>query len=115
LKPDDDIRGLATRMNFSSKEDKSKNKSKKDSINKEYLKTLKDIYSIKIDSIYYPDHNFIFTTNKLNQLGFETILNIKNLQEGKHYLNIERTQKYRKTDSCYQKKIATIPFWYYKE
>lgn len=115
LKPEHDIRGLSSDIAFSTNNHTTLKEQKSDSIKTEYLNTLKNIYSIKIDTVDYTNYDFIFTTNRLNQLGFETVLNIKYLKEGKHFLNIERTQKYRRTDSTFQNKIVTIPFWYYKQ
>ncbi|WP_299224707.1 hypothetical protein [uncultured Psychroserpens sp.] len=77
-----------------------------------YLKTVNNIYSVRIDSINY-DSEFILTENKHQDLGFETFIKIKNLDEGKHYLKVIR-KRIRKEDTTYWR-VAKIPFWYYKD
>ncbi|WP_452224144.1 hypothetical protein [Lacinutrix chionoecetis] len=115
LKPNKDTRGISSGLAFSISMNDTEKTINIDSIKTEYLKTLKSIHTIKIDSVTYTDFDFILTLNRLDQLGFETVLDIKDLKEGKHLLQIERAQKYRKTDSTIQYKVANIPFWYYKQ
>lgn len=111
LKPQYDKRGLKSGLNFSFNEVvKIKNM---DSLKTEYLKTLTKIYSFKIDSIDFNQPEFIYTRHNNNQEGFETVLPLKNLTEGKHSLDIFRIEK---KDSINTKnKIVTIPFWHYSK
>lgn len=111
LKPQYDKRGLKSGLNFSFNEVvKIKNM---DSLKTEYLKTLTKIYSFKIDSIDFNQPEFIYTRHNNNQEGFETVLPLKNLTEGKHSLDIFRIEK---QDSINTKnKIVTIPFWHYSK
>ncbi|AXO81564.1 hypothetical protein DZC78_14605 [Olleya aquimaris] len=111
LKPQYDKRGLKSGLNFSFNEVvKIKNM---DSLKTEYLKTLTKIYSFKIDSIDFKQPEFIYTRHNNNQEGFETVLPLKNITEGKHSLDIFRIEK---QDSINTKnKIVTIPFWHYSK
>jgi hypothetical protein len=107
LKPDADIRGLSTDIvvnsNFVSR-------AEIDSLRQEYLKTINSIYSIKIDSTTYRNA-FIFGQNLKKELGFETYIGTKKLEEGKHLLKVNR-RSIKNKDTTYWK-VATIPFWYY--
>jgi len=108
LKPENDKRGFYSNMISYSSETINQ-----DSLQNAYLKTLKAIHYIKIDTTTYSNVDFIFTQNKKNQLGFETFLDIKTLKQGKHVLKIERYTKTK--DTAYTSKIASIPFWYYNK
>ncbi|WP_452220290.1 hypothetical protein [Lacinutrix salivirga] len=114
LKPKEDKRGVASSIELNINSDINALQRKKDSLTIEYLKTLKHMYNIKIDSINITNYDFVFTTNKQNQLGFETVLDLDTLPKGKHVLHINRLEKLNKTDSTVNKKIISIPFWYYK-
>jgi hypothetical protein len=110
LKPEQDLRGLRSNIvdgNNSSFLDRTR----LDSLRKEYLKTFEHNYIIKIDSLTMPA-TFVVSSNKRKQLGFETYLNIKNLAEGKHLLRIKR-KIIRKGDTLTSTRL-TIPFWYFK-
>ncbi|WP_159019452.1 hypothetical protein [Algibacter sp. L3A6] len=109
LKPENDSRGFYSNM-LTHSPDKSLNK---DSLQNAYLKTLKSIHHITIDSTAYINLDFVFTQNKKKQLGFESFINIQNLAPGKHVLKIERHRKNK--DTTYLSKIVTIPFWYYNK
>ncbi|MBT8321725.1 MAG: hypothetical protein KJO90_08690, partial [Eudoraea sp.] len=56
---------------------------------------------------------FVITENSQQQLGFETFLNVREIEEGKHILKVIRKDIRR--DSVYHRTIIQIPFWYYKE
>ncbi|WP_340202773.1 hypothetical protein [Ascidiimonas sp. W6] len=77
-----------------------------------YLQTVEEMYTFKIDSLELKGA-FIVSRNQRKQIGFETFLDIGNVNKGKHALEIWR-KDYRK-DSIIQRKIITIPFWYYPE
>lgn len=106
LKPLKDKRGL--RSDFFSRDS---NTTEKDSVVSKYLKAFQDIYLLKIDSV--PIKSDFLVTKINNQLGFETVVSIKNISEGKHLFKINRYEKVKKDT-----KLAldiTIPFWYYKQ
>ncbi|HAF77550.1 MAG TPA: hypothetical protein DCG42_09535, partial [Maribacter sp.] len=90
----------------------------KDSLNlKKYLETVNEIYTIRIDSNLFKS-DFIISTNAKDRMGFETYLNIKNLDEGKHILTITGPTKENKLDSeskTIEKVLVNIPFWYFPE
>lgn len=109
LKPEQDKRGLKSDIFFTTKQLVAKKN--KDSIKAEYIKTLSSIYSFKIDSLDYDNPDFIYAKHNNNQQGFETVLSLKNITEGKHVLTINRLIK---KDSNFNKKpILSIPFWYF--
>ncbi|AUC83225.1 hypothetical protein [Lacinutrix sp. Bg11-31] len=111
LKPENDIRGMNSNVFVSTK--KQIQKQKRDALQVDYMKALSQIYSLKIDSLEYSNLDFVFTKHNNNQDGFETVLPLKKIADGKHVLRVYIATK---TDSTNTKNnIATIPFWYYKE
>lgn len=110
LSPEKDKRGLYTDIITIS--NGSLSSKYKDSIKHKYLKTFNDMHEVAIDSLKY-DAEFILTSNTKEQLGFETFINIKQLQEGKHALKIKRLEKIDGGTSAVT--ISTIPFWHYKD
>jgi hypothetical protein len=108
LKPENDQRGFTTDIivwdNHSAKE--------RDSLVNNFLSTFNEIHQVYIDSIYYKS-DFLVTTNKKNQAGFETFINIKNLDEGKHNMKLKRIF-IKEKDTLKQTEI-NIPFWYFKQ
>ncbi|WP_299148604.1 hypothetical protein [uncultured Dokdonia sp.] len=78
---------------------------------KEYLKTLNSITVIKIDSITYSD-NFIASFLENGQRGYETFLDLKNLERGRHTFQII-SKTTNRNDSIVNDTLGTIPFWYY--
>jgi len=106
LKPEKDLRG----SNFDIIVIDELSRKKRDSIRREYMSTLNTVFNVRIDSVDY-DSEFIFTASKKKQKGFETYVGIKNLNEGKHLLNLMRKRIRKKdTQTIYVKRI---PFWYY--
>lgn len=107
LKPEDDIRGLNSDIVFSS----SISWEKRDSLRVAYMKTLNDVFTIRIDSIDYASE-FVLGENSKQQRGFETYVGISDLSEGKHLLKLLRT-RIRNTDTTtvYHNQI---PFWHFK-
>ncbi|MEM7486878.1 MAG: hypothetical protein AAF348_16840 [Bacteroidota bacterium] len=113
LKPKKDRRGLTSGIQFNTSwDDRIKSKKQKDSIRKLYLNTFNEMYSFEIDSMA-TDSDFIVTTGIKEIMGFETYLDIKNLQEGLHTLKVKRKQK--KKDSISTVIREVIPFWYFKK
>ncbi|WP_299115887.1 hypothetical protein [uncultured Winogradskyella sp.] len=106
LKPEDDLRGLKSRMITNS----TVSWNKRDSLRGAYIKTLNEVFTIKIDSTNYKSE-FIIGESTNGQKGFETYVGIKNLPEGKHLLKVLR-KRIRKKDTQ-QFYHSRIPFWYY--
>lgn len=108
LKPDKDKRGLRSDIILINENNWSTINKKR----KTYLKTLNEVFSIRIDSTDY-DSEFILSESNHENLGFETFVNIKNLEEGKHLLKV---LKKRIKDGDTAKYLAcNIPFWYFKD
>jgi hypothetical protein len=108
LKPEEDKRGLKSDIIVID----NINWNKQDSLKKAYIKTVNDIYSIKIDSLMF-DSEFILSESKNKFLGFESYVPVKNLTEGKHLFNVVRKRITKgDTNSVY---AARIPFWYFKD
>lgn len=106
IKPKKDIRGLDSDIIVTNE----LSWSKRDSLRREYLKTLNKIFTVKIDSVTY-DSDFIVGKNSKQQKGFETYVGIKYLKPGKHLLNIMRKRKIKKdTQTVY---VERVPFWYF--
>lgn len=106
LKPKEDNRGLNSDIVFSS----NISWSKRDSLRQEYIKTLNDVFTLRIDSTDYKS-DFIFGESMKGQKGFETYLSLKDLPEGKHLLKVLRKRIYEgDTTTVYHDRI---PFWYY--
>ena len=85
----------------------------RDSISTLFFKAINKMYVVKIDTTIYTT-DFIGTKIK-KQLGFETILPLKNITEGKHTLTLSNYVFNEKTKETSLKKVLNIPFWYYKE
>lgn len=107
LKPDKDQRGLKSDIIIVN----DMNWSTLSNIQKEYLKTLNEVYSVRIDSTDYASE-FILSENKQKDLGFETYVNLKSLEDGKHMLKIIR-KRIKKGDTV-KHYVCRIPFWYFK-
>jgi hypothetical protein len=114
LKPKKDKRGFnnsAVKINFKHV-NRKKIMQKKDSISSLFFNTINKMYVIKIDSL---DYSTDFLGTEINkQLGFETILPIKSITEGKHKLSISNYIVDKKTKETNLEKVIDIPFWYYK-
>ena len=108
LKPEKDKRGLTSQMSFTNDNYLF---TRVDSLEREYMKTLNEVYRVKIDTTLY-ESEFILAKNKKRQKGFETYINIKNLPEGKHLMNITRKQITRNKDTS-EIYVSRIPFWFY--
>nr|WP_321233616.1 hypothetical protein [uncultured Psychroserpens sp.] len=108
LKPEKDRRGLTSNIiSINDTDWNSINQTKRN-----YIKTVNDIYSVKIDSVNY-DSEFVLTESKQKNLGFETYIKINDLEEGKHLLKVMR-KRIKKGDTV-QQYIRQIPFWYFKD
>lgn len=108
LKPEKDIRGLDSDIVFTS----NTSLRKRDSLRMAYIKTLNDVFTIKIDSTYY-NSEFVLSKSSKKQKGFENFIGIKDLSEGKHILKVIR-KRIREKDTQ-SLGYATIPFWYYPD
>jgi len=108
LKPEIDIRGLGSDITFNETFDFSK----KDSLTKEYLKTINTIYSVHIDSVAF-ETEFIIGKSLKDKLGFETYLSIDSLKIGKHLIKINR--KSLRGNDTLLRSVARIPFWYFRD
>lgn len=110
LKPLEDNRGFKTGIRIYN--NKSISRKKRDSLAIKYIETINKMYIIKIDTTEYnPD--FLISRNKQNQVGFETYLPTKELNEGKHILRLKR--KLIKKQDTLKILELTIPFWYFKQ
>ncbi len=113
LRPKTDRRGLTSSIKINTNwGDEITSARQKDSIRRVYLRTFNEIYSFKIDSLPM-DEDFILTTGPKKLLGFETNLNISDLEEGKHLLRLQR--KRREKDTIVTVTSAVIPFWSFKD
>ncbi|WP_442266762.1 hypothetical protein ACSIGC_03420 [Tenacibaculum sp. ZS6-P6] len=109
LVPEKDSRGMKSKIITIRR---AKNKEDLNSLQTEYLNTFKKVYSLMIDDTKI-ETDFIAT--KVNDLlGFETILPLKNIPEGKHNLRVTRINFSKKDESEINENIIDIPFWYYK-
>lgn len=111
LKPAEDRRGIISNNFQFGSEDWFERLKNKDSLRQLYLKTFSEVYSFKIDTIPF-NGDFSVNVNEEN-IVFETYLNIRELPEGKHVLQLFRKQK--EDDKIIELKRITLPFWYYKE
>jgi hypothetical protein len=108
LKPEKESRGLATDIVIINE----MSWSKRDSLRKAYIKTLNEVFTVKIDTIQHPS-DFVFSQSEKQQTGFETYVGLKDLKEGKHMLSVIR-KRIRKQDT--QRIVyAKIPFWYFPD
>ena len=108
LKPKNDKRGFKTDIIIFNSTNFLK---KRDSLTKKYLEVFNKTHQVYIDTIRYKS-DFLITKNNKNQFGFETYLNLKNLDEGKHIFKLKRLRK-RKKDTILVTDL-NIPFWYFK-
>ena len=76
------------------------------------MNTLEDMYTISIDSTEYKP-KFVISQNLQDQLGLQTVLDIKDIPEGKHVLKLAR--KDHREEEVYTRVIIQIPFWYYAD
>ncbi len=111
LKPKNDKRGFSTDIvKFNSTESLKK----RDSLTKLYLAVFNETHQIFIDTIQF-NANFLISKNNKKQFGFETYINIKNLSEGKHTLELKRLRKRVKKKDTIKITEISIPFWHFKQ
>ena len=110
LRPEEDERGLRSDIQFS---DEGISFRKRDSITKSYLKTFNDIYILEIDSLDF-DTDFIIGQSIKERIGFETFVDIRSLDDGKHLLKVNRKRIEKEGDTTIRI-VARIPFWYFKD
>lgn len=82
-----------------------------DSLAKLYMETVNLYVAIKIDSLEFKPE-YLLARNKKQQLGYQTVIPIQVLREGKHELHIKRRLSLENDSTA---TIAKIPFWYYPE
>ncbi|WP_340074777.1 hypothetical protein [Leptobacterium sp. I13] len=108
LKPEEDKKGIySTIFSSGTIDDRTRRK-----LLGTYLKTIEDMYILKIDTIRFKPE-FVITQNKKKQKGFETFLDMEGVSKGKHLLEVLRKDHFR--DSVYHRTIVKVPFWYYPE
>ncbi len=113
LRPKKDRRGLASSIIFNTDwSEEITSRRQKDSIRRKYLKVFNEMFSFEIDSIAL-DEDFILTTGMNGILGFETFLDISELDQGRHLLKVKR--KAKRDNKEVSLIDAAIPFWSYKE
>ena len=108
LTPLKDRRGV--KSSFFSKKSSYK---AKDSLVSLYLKAFQKVYLFKIDDTKINPEFSITEIN--NQLGFESIISLNTIADGKHIVNINRKIVSKKTKKLENEYIIDIPFWYYKQ
>ncbi|WP_456442006.1 hypothetical protein [Psychroserpens sp.] len=108
LEPENDKRGLRSNIIVTGETNWS---SKREGQNK-YLEALNQVYSVRIDSTDY-EGEFILSENKQKDIGFETFVGIKDLEEGKHLLKVIR-KRIKKGDTV-KHSVCRIPFWHFKD
>ncbi|MBO3116777.1 hypothetical protein J4050_08465 [Winogradskyella sp. DF17] len=106
LQPEKDIRGFSSDIVFLN----DLSRKDRDSIRHAYMKTLNNVYKVRIDSTEY-DCEFILTETKKKQKGFETYLNLKEVAPGKHLFSLTRREIIKKDTSTFF--VKQIPFWYF--
>ena len=109
LMPKKDKRGFHWMFN-----DGTVSRNKRRKFLKEYISTINEMYRIRIDSTVY-QKEFVIATNEKKQVGFETYLDLENLNKGKHLLKIDRKSKHFRKDTIRFIQVARIPFWYYPD
>ncbi|MFK7781421.1 hypothetical protein [Psychroserpens sp.] len=107
LEPEKDKRGLQSNIIIINDYDSPERTKRKD-----YMETLNHVYTVRIDSTDY-DSEFILTESKKENLGLETFVSIKDLEEGKHLLKVLR-KRIKKGDTV-RHAVCRIPFWYFKD
>jgi hypothetical protein len=112
LRPLKDIRGIQSEISLNGNRWTRSQIRKRDSLRLEYYKTFNEIHNVYIDN-KKQTATFIATTNPNKKLGFETYIDIKNLTEGKHLLEITRRQK--RTKDTVNFTVTRIPFWSFKK
>lgn len=78
----------------------------------DYMQTLEEMYTIDIDSVEFKP-KFVITQNEQDQLGLQTILDLEEIDPGKHVLRLER--KDHRAEEIYTRVIIEIPFWYHPQ
>ncbi len=112
LQPQKDVRGINSRM-FRSNYRSRRKLNLLDSLHTPYLKTFNEIYKVKVDTTSFKSDFIISKVN--NQLGFETIIPLKDFSEGKHSLKVGRLEWSKKDKKEVLMKLIEIPFWYYED
>lgn len=109
LKPKNDNRGIVSEIQFSNGDESWRHRME---LRPEYMKTLNEVYTIRIDSTDY-DSEFVISKSPKKQNGFETYVGIKDLPEGKHLLKV--LEKRIKKQDTGKYIYRSIPFWYFPD
>lgn len=120
LRPENDNVGYITDITFFSEGLSREERRKKDSLRNVYFKTFNDFYHVFIDRKKY-DSQFVGTSNKYKDFGFETYIGIDTLSAGKHLVQITRKKINRENIDGVRKVVDTTnsvlvssPFWKFK-
>jgi hypothetical protein len=108
LKPSEDKRGLQLSKTLS---DDGQYYGQNRKLTEKFLRGFNDLYTIHIDSLER-DSEFVISMNKKNNLGFETFVDISDLDPGKHLLKIGRKALEGKDTVTIQE--ISIPFWSFR-
>jgi len=76
-----------------------------------YLELFGELYQLKIDTIFV-EKEFVMTTDKNERFGFETYIDLENLEKGKHLFRLIGPDPRQKKE---QDTLITIPFWYFPD
>lgn len=76
----------------------------------DYMVTLEDMYTISVDSTKYRP-KFVITQNDQDQLGLQTVLDLNDIEKGKHVIRVAR--KDHRDEEEYERVIIEFPFWYF--
>lgn len=107
LKPEEDKRGV-----FSVFSDGTTGWTKRTKGLKKYIRTLEEMYLMRIDSLDFKP-SFVYALNPKKQMGYKTFIDMENISRGKHILRVRRKDHIR--DSVYYINSISIPFWYFPE
>lgn len=111
LKPIEDLRGLKSSGFIIS----INSKSETDHYDKfqKYLKILEEeVVTVTLDTTKI-ELQWILSSNKKGQRGYETVIDLSALTRGLHTLHIQRKRK--QGDTLANVNVGNIPFWYYPD
>lgn len=78
----------------------------------EYLQSVASIYTVYLNDSLQTDLDYVFHEHPTSQLkGLLTVLDIEQLEKGKHVIRIQKKQKLHRKDSIVISDAAIIPFF----